>query len=279
MIYFAPEAQEEYAGIGLSHHRTGYFASRAAPMGPVPAEVVIATFFNFYPPLVRRAIDGVWETASPAEVTAARLRGADRALRRAFGDALASAQLVEVSAIARTAALAACQHLEGRPLFAGHASLPWPDEPHLVLWHAQTLLREYRGDGHVATLREEGLSGVEALVMHGASGEVPPLLLQSSRAWPDTGWAAAVDHMRERGFLDADGNLTDAGRAHRKHVEERTDALATGAYEALGDEDAEHLVQAGRRFSRMVIDAGLLPAQSMSARPHDQDATPHIDLT
>jgi hypothetical protein len=128
-------------------------------------------------------------------------------------------------------------------------------------------------------LREEGLSGVEALVMHGASGDEPPALLRSSRAWPKTGWAAAVDHLRDRGLLDDDGHLTEAGRTHRKLVEDRTDVLATGAYEALGEDDAEQLVQGGRRFSRMVIDAGLLPVQSTSARIHEQDTAPDIDLT
>ena len=259
MVYFAPEAQDAYARIGLTHHRTGYFASRSAAMGAVRAEVVIATFFNFYPPLVDRAMDGVWDTVSPARVLDARYEGADAALRRAFGEAIGSAELVELAGLARGAALAACDELAGRPLFAGHAALPWPDEPHLVLWHAQTLLREYRGDGHVALLRADGLSGVEALVTHAATGDLPPFALQSSRAWPDEDWAAAVASLQARGDLDGDGQFTEAGRARRLRIEDQTDVLAVPAYAGLSDDDAERLVQLGRRFSRMVIDAGLLP--------------------
>src|SRR5438094_4289023 len=174
MVYFAPEPSEAYAALGIRGSRMGYFGSRSAAMGPVPADVVIATFFNFHPALVRRAIPAAWEIASPQAILAARLDGADRALKRAFGDELlVSSQLAEAADLARTAALAACEHPEGRPLFAGHAALPWPDDAHLVLWHAQSLLREFRGDAHVAALLLEGLRGVEALVIHGATGEVP----------------------------------------------------------------------------------------------------------
>jgi hypothetical protein len=258
MIYMAPEARAAYADVGLTHHRTGYFASRSAPMGPVGPEVVIATFFNFHPHLVRRSLDGVWDVVTPAQVLDARLAAADRALRRGFGEAVASAELVELARVARAAALAACETLAGRPLFAGHAALPWPDEPHVVLWHAQTLLREFRGDGHVAVLCSEGFTGIDAIVVHAATGDVPPTVLQVSRAWPEDDWNAAVDRLRARGFLDADAQLTEAGRAHRAHVERRTDELASPAYAALRDTDAEQLVQLGRRFSRMVVDAGLL---------------------
>ena len=56
MIYFVPEAVAEYDEIGLAPGRMGYFASRSAAMGPVPAAVVVATFFNFHPDLVHGVI-------------------------------------------------------------------------------------------------------------------------------------------------------------------------------------------------------------------------------
>jgi len=258
-IYFVPEAREEYAALGIDDRMTGYFASRSAPMGAVPASVVIATFFNFDHGLVERSIDGVWDTVTPEAILAARLRAADRMIRRLVPEAVDSAEMAEAAEIAQAAALVACEHPEGRPLFAGHARLAWPDEPHLVLWHAQTLLREFRGDGHIAALTVEGLTGAEALVVHGATGDVPNFALQSSRAWSDDDWAAAVDRLQQRGDLDADGQFTEAGRARRQRIEDQTDALAAPAYAALTDDDAEQLVQLGRRFSRMVIDAGLLP--------------------
>ncbi|MGH2759707.1 MAG: SCO6745 family protein, partial [Actinomycetota bacterium] len=144
-VYFAPEPREAYAKLGVTEGRMGYFGSRSAAMGAVNADVVVATFFNFHPDLIRRSIPKVWQIVAPADLLAARLEGADGMLRRILGDAVASGEMREAAELARRAA-EACGP-EGRPLFAGHAGLDWPTEPHLVLWHAQTLLREYRGDG------------------------------------------------------------------------------------------------------------------------------------
>lgn len=261
MIYFAPEGREAYSAAGLRGNRMGYFASRAAAMGPVPADVVIATFFNFEPSLVRASIPEAWTLATPERVLAARLDAVDRALRRAWGDdVIASPDLSEAVALARIAALAATEHPAGRPLFAGHAALPWPDEPHLALWHAQALLREFRGDGHIAMLVSEGLSGIEALVLHEATGEISSPILQTSRAWPDDEWTAAIERLTTRGFLELgeELRLSDAGRSHRRYVEDRTDALAVVAYAPLGDDGAQRLREISRPLSRAVIDAGLL---------------------
>ena len=262
MIYFAPEADEAYGRAGLEGNRMGYFASRAAPLGAVGPEAVVATFFNFAPDLVHRALPAAWGLATPARVLEARIEAADRALRRALGEAIAAPGLAEAADLARRAAEAACAHPAGRPLFAAHAGLPWPpgDEPHLVLWHAQTLLREFRGDAHVAALVVEGLSGIEALVTHAASGEVPAEVLRTTRAWPEEAWAAAVDGLRGRGLLAPGDGLafTDEGRAQRQRVEDRTDALSVPAYEALGEDGCARLRELARPASRAVVDAGLL---------------------
>ena len=257
LIYFAPEASEEYEALGLPPAMGGYFASRAAAMGPVPADVVIATFFNFHPPFVRETIPSAWAIASPADILAARFRAADRALRARLGEEVASSSEVEEAAVlARRAAESATQWPEGRPLFAGHASLPWPDDPLLVLWHAQTLLREFRGDGHIAAMAAEGVGGVEALILHGATGDVPPATLRSSRRWPKDEWAAGEERLRSRGWLSADGELTDAGRTHRQWVEDRTDVLAARAYEVLGVEGCERLRTLGRPLSKAIVSGG-----------------------
>ena len=256
LIYFAPEAAERYAALGIDA-RAGYFASRAAAMGPVPAEVVIATFFNFNPDLVRAGIPKAWEAASTDKILQARLDAADAALRRILGEAIGTAEMKRAATLARTAAQAATDHLDGRPLFAGHARLEWPDEPHLVLWHAQTLLREYRGDGHVAALTIAGLSGIEALVVHAATGEVAAPVLQVTRAWSDEQWARGVDVVRARGWL-TDGDelaLSDAGAAHRQEVEDATDRLAVDAYAALGDDGCAELRALARPLSKAVVDS------------------------
>jgi hypothetical protein len=255
LIYFAPEATEEYAAIGLVPEVGGYFASRAAPMGAVPAEVVIATFFNFRPGVVHREIPRAWSLAAPDTIVDARFRAASRALRGVLGAAADGPDVSEAAALARQAALHATDHAAGRPLFAGHASLEWPDDPLLVLWHAQSLLREFRGDGHIAAMTTEGITGIEALVIHGATGEVPRIALQATRGWTDDEWDAAAAGLQRRGWLTPDGSFTDAGRAHRQGVEDRTDALALPAYEALGDDACARLRTLVRPLSKTVVES------------------------
>jgi hypothetical protein len=253
MVYFVPEAAEEYERVGITG-TAGYFGSRAAPMGAVAADVVVSTFFNFNPALVHAAIPAVWETATPAELIAARLRAVDRSWRRLLGDAtIESPEMARAAALARPLAEEAARHPEGRPLAAAHAETPWPVEPHLVLWHAQAILREFRGDGHVALLVVHGLTGVEALVTHAATGDVPARVLQATRGWPDEAWAAAVDSLRGRGWLDPGDTLrfSTSGEARRAEIEAGTDALAAEPYDALGEEGCAELRALVRPWSRV----------------------------
>jgi hypothetical protein len=261
VVYFAPEAQEAYAALGLAGRMTGYFASRAAAFGPASAETVVATFYNFSPGLVGRAIPAAWEIADPAAVLAARLAAMDAVLRRVLGPRVDGPEVAEAARLARRAAEAAAEHPAGRPLFAAHSGLDWPDEPHLVLWHAQTLLREFRGDGHVAALTVAGVDGLAALVLHAATGAVPLDFLKSSRGWSEDEWAAAEEDLRARGLLEGgpELTLTEAGRAQREWLEERTDALSVPAYRALGADGCARLGELARPLSRAVSDAGMLP--------------------
>ncbi|WNV86635.1 SCO6745 family protein [Umezawaea sp. Da 62-37] len=256
MIYFVPEGQQRYAALGLDR-TAGYFASRAAALGPVSAEVVIATFYNFNPTLVHGAIPAAWEKTTPEALLAARLDAADTALRRGLGDLVT--QTGELGALARRAAEKACETPQGRPLFAAHAALPWPEEPLLALWWAQTLLREYRGDGHLAALLLEGLSGIEALVVHSGSGEVTAEALRRTRGWSTEEWSAAVDGLRVRRLVDGEGVLTEAGLELRARVEGRTDEMAEGPYTVLDQTERERYVELARPLSRAIVAAGLLP--------------------
>jgi hypothetical protein len=243
MIYFTPIAAEEYATVGVTRNRTGYFASRSAAMGSVDAEVVIATFYNFHPGLVRHAMAGAWQQTTPEAILAARLRAADRALRTAFDDAtVGSAEFAFAVESLQRAALEASEHPEGRPLFAGHAALAWPDDPVVALWHAQTLLREFRGDGHIAALAVEGLSGLDVLISHAASGDVPAEVLRLTRAFSEDEWAAGIHSMAERGLVD----------------EATTDRLGLGPYAALGTDACATLRKTGRRLTELVVAAGLM---------------------
>lgn len=255
MVYFAAEAQAEYEALGVDagDHLTGYFASRAAPMGAAPADVVVATFYNFHPALVGRAVPACWDVASPEQWTAARRRGADRALARLTEGHEDPDALAEALGLACTA-LAACDPA-GRPLFAGHRSLDWPGNPRLDLWHALTLLREHRGDGHVSVLVAAEVSPLEALVLHEASGMVPPGFLQASRSWSDAEWEAGRDRLRERGWVHGD-ELTTEGRDVREQIEQRTDALALAPWRALGEDGCARLRELVRPMSRAIVGNG-----------------------
>jgi hypothetical protein len=262
MIYFAPEAAKSYTELGLAPG-AGYFASRSAAMGAVGADTVVATFYNFNPALVRAAIPEAWRVSTPAAVLEARVGAADAALRRMLGDAVASPDMGRAAELARLAAERAALRYEGRPLFAAHAGLPWPDAPHLVLWHAQTLLREFRGDGHITALVDADLDPVEALAMHLASGEVPGTFLRDSRGWPDAVWDAGVARLVDRGLVEteetANGRagpaLSPEGSALRQGIEDATDRLAVFPYEALGEDACAELRTLTRPFSRAVVDA------------------------
>jgi hypothetical protein len=253
MIYFVPEASEAYARLGITG-TAGYFASRAAPMGAVSADVVIATFFNFNPDLVRSAIPDAWQRAAPADLIAARFAAVDAACRRILGPAvLASPDMERAAALARTAAQEAARHVEGRPLAAGHTDIEWPNEPHLQLWHAQSILREFRGDGHIALLVIHGLSGLEALVTHAAAGDVPERILLATRAWSTESWQQAADDLRRRGWLEPGDELrlTASGAQHRQEIEDGTDALSLAPYQALGEEGCTELRALARPWSKV----------------------------
>ena len=264
MIYFVPDAQEEYAALGYDvkgNRASGYFPPRAAALGAVGPDVVQATFFNFSRLAVDFGMAGAWDVASPQQVQEARFRAADRALRRLCGDLLDDPGVAEAAALARTASEGCTPY--GRPLYAANAGLPWPDQPHLQLFHAQTLLREFRGDGHIAALVTEQVTGLEAAVLHVAQGDSWKRSgLQATRAYSDEEWDGAVARLVERGWLQPDGTFTDEGRAHRQRVEDLTDELSVPAYDRLGEQGCARMAELTAPLVKAVVDGGAFPLAS-----------------
>lgn len=259
LAYFAPEVDAALTGIGLRPGRMPYFAGRSAAMGPVGPEIVAATFYNFNPEVVARMIPRAWTLATPEQVLEARLDGVDKVLTRLLGDdTLKGEEVAEAAGLAREAT-AGCTG-EGRALYAAHAALPWPEQPHLALWHALMLVREYRGDGHVAALVLNGLSGVEAVVTHVATGGgFTTAAAKLTRGWSDEQWAAAEAGLTDRGLLDAEGALTEAGVALRDRIEVATEAAATGPWDHLGPEKTARLEGLCRDLTRQAVAAGAFP--------------------
>ncbi|MFB7916876.1 hypothetical protein [Streptomyces sp. NPDC056061] len=258
-IYFSPDLGREFARIGIDDPGAVYFACRAAAFGAVGPGTVTAAFYNFNHDLVARHLPAVWSVASPQAVLDARLRAADATLRRLLGEeAIASAELAEAAELALRATEACTRH--ARPLHAAHADLPTPEEPHLAYWHAATLLREHRGDGHLAALLSAGLDPVEALVSHTATGKgMNPRWLLSTRGWEQSDWDEAEDRLRERGILDGGGELTEAGAALRAELEDATDRMDRAPYEHLGAQGVARLTELSRGFLMTAGAAGAFP--------------------
>jgi hypothetical protein len=238
VTYFAPQARDAYARVEVRGYWRGYFAGRAAPLGAVAAAPVTALFFSFAPTMVARAVPDVWARASPDEALAARLDGATAALRAILPHE--SAHWAEAAELLETAARAVAT--DGRALAAANAALPWPTDPLARLWHAATVLREHRGDGHVAALVDAELDGCQALVLRDAlyGGREQ---LQPNRGWSDSAWDAAARALTARGLLDGDGRPTAAGEALHRAVEESTDRLAAQPWTTLTTPDQTRLAR------------------------------------
>lgn len=251
-IYFAPEATAEYQAVGLDDAQH-YFASRAAPLGPVPAEVVIAIFFNFNPQMVTPVIPAAWEVASPVDIQAARMRAAGQVLARCCPD-VASAEIDEASALARR--MIDGLGFEGKPLAAANVAVDEPDDRVERLWQRITVLREWRGDVHVAALTSAPTTAVEALILHAATEQVPKAALVATRRWPEDAWQAGVDRLVERGLVNADETFTDAGRAFRADIEARTDTACMAQVDAIGPTDTERFIDLLKPIRGGLIDGG-----------------------
>jgi hypothetical protein len=257
LTYFADEGVAAGEAAGLTGFWQTYFAFRAAPLGAVGPEVVVATFVNFEPAFVARRVPAVWAAVTPDAALAARLAGVDAAVRRVVGaEWIGSADAAEAATLAGVAAAAV--DLAGRPLAAANTGVAVPDAPHLALWQALTTLREHRGDGHTVALVQREVDGIEAHVLAAVAGRSSRAWLQKARGWDDAAWDGAVDRLTGRGWLDDDG-LTAEGLARVTAIEADTDRLALGPWRALGAAGCDRLAELLVPVRRAVVAAGEFP--------------------
>jgi hypothetical protein len=238
--YAAPEPTAEVMALGYRNYWDTYFAGRAAPLGKVPAEVVHAIFYNFADGEVARHIPYVWDIATPEAVLAARERGAAAAVRRILADQADTPGVARAADLATKAATSA--RIEGRALYAALRTLPIPAEPVARLWHAANLLREHRGDGHVAALVSEGIGGLESHALHAVSQGMPAEKFGRIHHLPRATLTEVADGMRARGLIDDVGRITEKGRATKERVEALTDDLAAPAYDILTSTELDQLI-------------------------------------
>jgi len=253
--FFSPEPNDAMAALGCRNYWDGYFAGRSAPLGRVPAEVVHAAFYSFADGEVARHIPKVWDTTTPEAAHAAREQGCVAALRRILGELVDTPGLTCAAELLAKASTTA--PTEGRVMYAGLRCLPMPAEPVARLWHAANMLREHRGDGHVAALVCERIGGTEAHVLGAlASGIYPAESFGRIHHLPKTRLAEVMDGLRDRGLLDASGRLTDEGRATKARIESLTDALAEAPYDGLEPRELDRLITSLEPISRRLMSTG-----------------------
>jgi hypothetical protein len=226
--FWSKAVNERYSALGLDF-LTGYVWGRAAPMGEPSPPVVVAAFGVFEPGLITSLYEQARGLASREQVLAAREEGVVESLRALLPGADVGSAVEQL----RRGVDALAGDLAGRPLFAGLVSLPWPVDPLGQLWHAASLLREYRGDVHQAANVAAGISGLQTNLVteHWVGWE--PTAYAATRGWSPEALAAAAAELAERGLV-AEGALTDEGRRLRTAIEEQTEAALQPALAAIG---------------------------------------------
>jgi hypothetical protein len=240
-VYFVPEANEEYAALGVEPGRGTYFASRTAPLGVVPDEVILATFYNFSERAVRTAeIGKVWAGATSEALQAARFRAVRRSFDR-VGCTLSAQHIAEARALIDPVITGLS--LAGKPLAAANAAVPLPDDALLALWQQVTIIREWRGDVHIALLIANDIGPCECMVLQVGTGRFPLGITQATRQWNEQEWAQAIIGLNARGWVTADGSMTEAGTAAREHLEDETDRLCESMWKPIGEAGAKRLAE------------------------------------
>jgi hypothetical protein len=239
IVYFVDEPLTAFESAGLRGFWRGYFAGRATPHGTRSPAVVTGVFQTFAPAFVARAIPAVYELITPEDALRVRLDGAAAGLRR-----ILAGQDGEVAKVAGLLSEAIAQlDCGGRPLAAGNAALPLPPDPFARLWHAATVLREHRGDGHFAALTAAGFDGCEANVLR-CGMDLRREIAQPQRGWTDEQWEDAQARLVARGLLDQDGRATAAGQEAYDAVETATDRAAARPWNRLDAAATADLVSA-----------------------------------
>jgi hypothetical protein len=269
LTYFAPEGRAAFEDAGLRGFWRGYFAGRAAPLGPTGPAPIVASFFGFAPAMVARALPGVWDLIAPSQALRARTSGAQAAIGRLLPDHDLEpvAELLEQAISGLDVA--------GRVLGAANAALPADEGGAARMWRAATVLREHRGDGHVAALVAAELDGCESLVLR-STLDIAREDLQPNRGWTDAEWDGARQRLTERGWIDAGGHPTEEGADVHRAVEEATDRAAARPWQALGPERVDRLITLLTPIAKAC--ATVLPARNPIGlhvdRPSGQEAVP-----
>lgn len=218
---------DRLAGQGLDRFDS-YVWSRAAALGTPATSVVVSAFGVFEPGYLAAAYERARGRVTRERVLAAREDGASVSLAAVLVDddvaPLADALLDAVRALPGTA----------RPLFSGLRELPVPTDPHGRLWRAADLVREHRGDGHLAACIAAGLDPLAMNVLTELWAGYSCGEYAATRGFTDEAVSTCVAGLTERGWV-SDGLLTEEGAAVRRAVEEATDVSQGALIAGLGE--------------------------------------------
>ncbi|WP_347030927.1 SCO6745 family protein [Brevibacterium paucivorans] len=265
--YFAQEMVAELDTLGVERDAQ-YLAQRAAPLGRASAELVTATFYSFAPAYVSAHVPACWEQAAPEEIHAARVRAAEKIVEKLVAGPGGSELTESIPHIRRALApVLEASDVCGKPLYAAHVNArksTGDDAGELVqLWWDITLLREFRGDAHLAALVATGVGSVESIVLDSATGKsFAPYYMRKMRGWTSEEWAEVAEKLAMAGFLtsaDDKAVLTEEGVKLRAHVEALTDMGVASTWDALSDEHVSDLQGLATLWAAAVAKSEIIP--------------------
>jgi len=258
-VYFAPEAQQRYEALGLNYFE-GYFCSRGACLGNAPWSVICAAFGAFKPAVVEQAVTRGWSKTDAEVLLEARRDGATEQLNRLLGEP--GPEMTQATDILFS--LTEGVDPSGRMLYAGLSVLPVPDTPMGRLWRAADLVREHRGDGHIAAWVSR-TDSCEITLLTELTWGLQPGAYVFTRGWDQDDVDAARARLQERGLLDGEGQLTESGRAFRAEIEHSTDLAEREILDRLGDRAGE-LFSLIRPLAKTIVENGGYPVDFSQLR-------------
>jgi hypothetical protein len=258
-VYFAPEAQQRYEEQGLNYFE-GYFCSRGACLGKAPWSVICAAFGAFKPAVVEQAVTGGWSKTDPEPLLDARLAGATEQLTRLLGEPGPEVKAATEILFSLTDGV----DPSGRMLYSGLSVLPVPDTPMGRLWRAADLVREHRGDGHIAAW-VSCTDSCEITVLTELTWGLQPGAYVFTRGWNEEEVDAARERLRARGLLDRDNQLTEAGEKFRAEIEHDTDLAEREVIGRLGDR-ADELFSLIQPMAKTIVEGGGYPVDFSKLR-------------
>lgn len=230
-IYWDPVALEKYAALGVDVGGISYIVSRGAPLAPAGHQAVAAAFYSISPIFIQASLEIAEQKTSYDAIEQARNEAVSEGLRTYVPEICDGLGALAPELWAAADALP----VSGRVLFAAHRQRPRPkDDDVLSAWLALNCIREWRGDTHFAVLTAEDISATQAGILHNAYLNYPKDWIPRSRGSDDSALDEAIADLEQRN-LAANGEVNEAGRALRQHIEDRTDQLTERAWRLLGE--------------------------------------------